>query len=81
MIDDDDVEADLGGRAQGVVGGGAAVDGDDEFDALVPHPTKRRGAGPVTLGEPIRHIDRQRRAPMERNQRTSSAALVAPSTS
>ena len=80
MIDDDHVESALRGFGERLMGGRAAIDGDNDARALPPQKSECWGIRPVTLAQAIRDIDPAARADTLKN-RVSSAAEVAPSTS
>ena len=59
VVDHHHLEADLGGAGQGVVGGGAAVDGHHQLRALGLQAAEGGWRRAITFGDAIGDIDRQ----------------------
>ncbi len=59
MVDHHHLQPHLGRRGDRLIGGGAAVDGDHQFGALVAKAAEGGRAGAVALGQPVGDIDRQ----------------------
>ncbi len=59
VVDDHDLQADGRRMGHGFVSRRPAIDGDDQIGAARLQRVERPGAGAVTLGQAIRHIDRQ----------------------
>ena len=57
MVDHDDVEPGLGGCVEGLVGGGAAIDGDDDACALLLELEQRGRVGTVALAHAVGDVD------------------------
>ena len=62
MIEDDDIEPGRLRRRQGLVRRDPAIDGEDQADAFAMQAQQSIGVGTVALGDPVRHIEAQRRA-------------------
>ena len=59
MVDHDNVEPRIRCIRQGREGGGAAIDRDDQRDALFLQFQQGRRIWAVSLGDPVRHVDMQ----------------------
>jgi hypothetical protein len=59
VVDHHHFEADDGGAGDGVIGRGAAVQGDHQLGAAVADGLEGRRAGAIALGQAIGNIDRQ----------------------
>ena len=78
MVDDDDFGAGSVGGVDGGLGGGAAIDGEDEAGAVLDKIGKRLGARAVAFGQAIGNIGRGRlsvRAQETLDQRHRSCAV------
>ena len=57
VVDDDNGQADIDGGLQRIVGGRAAVEGDDQVGALGGQAPERGGAGSVALGQTVGDVE------------------------